>query len=334
MALLSTLKSFEKNNIESKDILEIISTVRNMSQSLNISQRESVDRFIEDVKTQYNDRSNYKFQLKELENLHLMYKEKINLLKEELDVLEEVLKDRKNSIDSLKKMGTLGISDREIVEWSKLVEQFGYEVSEFRLMLEEVGGIPRYRDIKTKEIRELEEKKIRLQENIQEIEVELSSLKETLEIIRKKFEDETSKLTKAVEEFENYFNSPETGFQIRSKVLIEDLLSDLSSLLNSTKNEWKSDMEIFDRNVSKIVEETQRILENAYKGGRIVGQFHSIEPIHKILREQEVPRIEAMISIVTMLTYIQNWLKKNTQDVSPVFNEVIKKLMEDLGDIY
>jgi len=334
LSLLSAIKNLEKKEIDPKDILAIISTVTIMSRVLNISERDAVDRFIEDIQTQYNERSNYRFQLEELENLHSVYKEKSNLLKEELDVLEEVLRDRKTSIGSLKKIETLGISDQEIAEWSKLVEQLGYDVSEFRLMLKEVGGLPGYRDVKMKELRELEGKEKRLQENIKELEVELASLKDTLFVIRKTFEEETSKVTKAVYEFYNYFNSPETGFKVRSKELIDEVASDLNNLLVSTKDEWRSDLEALDRNVSKVVEETQRILENAYKGGRIVGHFHSIEPIYKILREEEVPIIEATISIITMLTYIQNWLKKNTQEVDPVFDEVIMRLMEDLRDIY
>ena len=334
MELLSALKSFEKNEIEPNDILQIIKTVTSMSQILNISERDALDRFIEDVQTQYNERNKYKFQVTEMENLHSLYREKSTLLKEEIEVYEEVLRDRKTSIDALKKMEALGIDDQNIVEWSKLVGDIGYDVSEFRSILEEVGSLPDYRDIKTREIKKLEEKEKKLQENIQELKVELSSLKDTLSVIRESFEDEIKKVAKTVEDFDNYFNSTETGFRVHSKELIDEVVYDFQQLLLATRNEWNNDMATLDGTISKILEESQRILANAYKGGRIVGQFHSVEPIHKILREEEVPRLEATISIITMLTYIQNWLNKNTEEVDPVFQEVIKNLMEDLGDIY
>ena len=93
-------------------------------------------------------------------------------------------------------------------------------------------------------------------------------------------------------------------------------------------------MDTLNKNVEKILEETERIMENAYNGGRIVGRFHSLEPIHKILREIEVSKIEGTIGVITMLIYIQDWLKKNMSEEYAVFDKVIKDLTEDLGDIY
>ena len=87
--------------------------------------------------------------------------------------------------------------------------------------------------------------------------------------------------------------------------------------------------------MTKIVEETSRVLENAYTGGRIVGRFHALEPIHKIMREEEVPKIEGTIGVITMLTYIKMWLVKNYSDEHVrTFDVVIERLMGELGDIY
>lgn len=334
MALYSALKSFKDVDIEPEDILELIKIVTEMSQDLDLSKKEAIDRFIEDVKTQYVERNEYKFQVEELEKLQRIYQHKNTLLKEELDVLEEVLIDRRKTVEALKVVEVLDIEETEIVEWSKMLKELGYDVSEFRNMINEIGGIPEYLNIKTQEISELEEKEKQLQKNIETLENELNSLKEVTSLLHENVIEETDKIKNAIKEFDDFFNSPDTGFKTRSTEIVNDITDNLSNLLKDTKNEWTIELDTLDKNVEKILNETERIVENAYKGGRIVGRFHSLEPIHKILREEEVSKIEGTIGVITLLTYIQNWLKKNTSEDYAVFDKVIKGLTEDLGDIY
>jgi gas vesicle protein len=280
------------------------------------------------------ERNGYKFQVEELEKLQRMYQHKNTLLKEELEVLEEVLNDRKKTIEAIKRVEALDISEAEIVEWSQLLKELGYEVSEFRNMLNEVGGMPGYLEIKTREISILEDKERQLQKNIEGLEIEQTSLKEVINQLRLTVQDETDKIKNVIEDFDTFFTSPHTGFKARSTEIVKDITDNLSNLLYETRNEWSNDLDALDKNVEKIVEETERILENAYMGGRIVGRFHSLEPIYKILREKEVSKIEGTIGVITMLSYIQDWLKKNTSDEYTVFDKVITRLTEDLGDIY
>jgi hypothetical protein len=115
---------------------------------------------------------------------------------------------------------------------------------------------------------------------------------------------------------------------------VDDIVENLTTLINNTKYDWNNDLKKLDNNVKKILEETDRILENAYKGGRIVGQFHSLEPIHKILRDEQVSKTEGTIGVITMLTYIKIWLGKNYSEELDTFDKVIENLMRDLGDIY
>jgi DNA repair exonuclease SbcCD ATPase subunit len=335
LVMLSAVKSLVKANISPDDILEIVQTVIEMTQILEISEEEALNRFILDVKTQYTERSGYIFQLEELKGIHKAYREKNSMLKEQLEVLEEVLEDRKHAIESLKRLETLEIKDDELVEWGELVKELGHDISTFRTMLSTLGGIPSYLEVKTDKISELEVKEKELQASVENLEEKLKALQETLSLVRETIELETRKITEAVELFEEFFTSPETGFKVRSTRIVDDIVENLTDLLENTKKEWSLDLETLDDNVTKIVNETGRILSNAYEGGRIVGRFHALEPIHKILRDDPVPITEGTIGVITMLTYIKIWFRKNySEEHAETFDLVIERLMGDLGNIY
>ena len=334
LGMYSAIKGFEEAKISPEDVLEIIQIVTGMSQGLNISEEEAINQFVKDVKTQYTERNGYRFQIDELQKLQRLYQDKNTLLKEEVEVLEEVLDDRKEAIESLKRLDALDISNEEIVEWGELIKDLGYEVSTFRKMLSEIGGIPSYLEEKTQEVSALELKEKELRLNVNDLEKELAAIQDTLSLIRQSIEYETGKIKESVESFDNYFSSPDTGFKARSTRVVDDIVENLTTLINNTKYDWSNDLKKLDNNVKKILEETDRILENAYRGGRIVGQFHSLEPIHKILRDEQVSKTEGTIGVITMLTYIKIWLGKNYSEELDTFDKVIENLMRDLGDIY
>jgi DNA repair exonuclease SbcCD ATPase subunit len=257
------------------------------------------------------------------------------MLKEQMAVLEEVLEDRKHAVESLKRMETLEIDDEELVEWGRLFKDLEYDLSTFRTMVSKLGGLPEYAEEKTRHISALEVKENELQTNVDNLREELEAIQETLRLVREIVMAETNKITEAVEAFEDYFASPETGFKARSTRIIDDIVENLTDLLNNTRNEWSSDLEILDDNVEKVVEETSRILANAYMGGKIVGRFHALEPIHKILRDDPVSMTEGTIAVITMLTYINIWFRKNySEEHAEAFDLVIEKLMAGLGDVY
>lgn len=335
LALTSAIRRQLETGIATEDILEIVKTVTEMSHILGITQNEALNQFIIDVKTQYNERSGYVFRLDELQELHEAYQKKNSMLKEKIEVLEEVIDDRKEAIDSLKRMETLEIKDEEIVEWIKLIEYLEYDIATFRSMVSKFGGLPEYIKDKTNYVTELEAKEEELQANIDDLENKLKAIKETLSLVHKAVESETEKIRKSVEAFEEYFTSPEVGFKTRSTRIIDDIVLNLTELLTQTKQSWDVDLKVLDENVKKIMEESNRILKNAYIGGRIVGRFHAMEPIYKILREEPVPITEATIGVITMLTYIKIWLKENyNEDLAESFDLVIERLVRDLGDIY
>jgi len=335
LALVSSVKRLREAEIEPDEVLEIVETISDMADVLDLSREEAIDRFIMDIKTKYNERTNFEFQLEELKKLQQTHQEKNNLLKEQVEVLEEVLEDRKLAVDSLKRIETVGISDEELVEWGNLIKDLDYDLSIFRDAIATLGGIPAYVENKTQEIALLEAKENELKASVESLEEKLEAIQQTLVLVQKTVESETNKIKDTVEEFEEYFTSNETGFKTRSRRIFDDIVENMITLLNNTKSEWNSDLEILDENVKKIVDETDRILENAYTGGRIVGRFHALEPIHKILQEEEVPLTEGTIGVITMLTYIKIWLARNYSDEqAKIFDSVIERLTGDLGDIY
>ena len=335
LVMASTVKSLLDVKINPDDILEIVQTVTDMTQILGLSEEEALNRFIMDVKTQYKERSGYIFQLEELNRLQKAYQEKNSMLKEQMAVLEEVLEDRKHAVESIKRMETLEINDAELVEWGRLVKDLEYDLSTFRTMVSKLGGLPEYTEEKTRHISALEVKENELQASVDNLREELEAIQETLSLVREIVMAETSKITEAVETFEEYFASPETGFKARSTRIVDDIVENLTDLLNNTQREWSSDLEMLDDNVEKVVEETSRILANAYAGGRIVGRFHALEPIHKILRDDPVSITEGTIGVITMLTYIKIWFRKNySEEHTEAFDLVIQRLMAGLGDVY
>jgi hypothetical protein len=335
LVMASTVKSLLEVKINPDDILEIVQTVTDMTQILGLSEEEALNRFIMDVKTQYKERSGYIFQLEELNRLQKAYQEKNSMLKEQMAVLEEVLEDRKHAVESIKRMETLEIDDAELVEWGRLLKDLEYDLSTFRIMVSKLGGLPEYTEEKTRHISALEAKENELQASVDNLREELEAIQETLSLVREIVMAETSKITEAVETFEEYFASPETGFKARSTRIVDDIVENLTDLLNNTQREWSSDLEMLDDNVEKVVEETSRILANAYAGGRIVGRFHALEPIHKILRDDPVSITEGTIGVITMLTYIKIWFRKNySEEHTEAFDLVIQRLMAGLGDVY
>ncbi|MFA9496353.1 MAG: helix-turn-helix domain-containing protein [Candidatus Bathyarchaeota archaeon] len=335
LVMASTVKSLLEVKINPDDILEIVQTVTDMTQILGLSEEEALNRFIMDVKTQYKERSGYIFQLEELNRLQKAYQEKNSMLKEQMAVLEEVLEDRKHAVESIKRMETLEIDDAELVEWGRLLKDLEYDLSTFRTMVSKLGGLPEYTEEKTRHISALEAKENELQASVDNLREELAAIQETLSLVREIVMAETSKITEAVETFEEYFASPETGFKARSTRIVDDIVENLTDLLNNTQREWSSDLEMLDDNVEKVVEETSRILANAYAGGRIVGRFHALEPIHKILRDDPVSITEGTIGVITMLTYIKIWFRKNySEEHTEAFDLVIQRLMAGLGDVY
>ena len=335
IVMASTVKSLLEAKINPDDILEIVQTVTDMTQILGLSEEEALNRFIMDVKTQYKERSGYIFQLDELNRLQKAYHEKNSMLKEQMAVLEEVLEDRKHAVESIKRMETLEIDDAELVEWGRLLKDLEYDLSTFRTMVSKLGGLPEYTEEKTRHISALEAKENELQASVDNLREELEAIQETLSLVREIVMAETSKITEAVETFEEYFASPETGFKARSTRIVDDIVENLTDLLNNTQREWSSDLEMLDDNVEKVVEETSRILANAYAGGRIVGRFHALEPIHKILRDDPVSITEGTIGVITMLTYIKIWFRKNySEEHTEAFDLVIERLMAGLGDVY
>ena len=335
LSMVSVVKRLTEIKIKPEDILEIANTVTGISKISEITTEEALERFISDVKTQYTERSGYIFELDELKRLQQTLQDKHSLQKEQLDIIEEVIEERKETVESLQRLEALGINDNELIEWGKLVKDLDYDLSIFREGIEKLGGMPEYIQKKTEQITLLEAKEKKLQKNINTLEQKIEALQVSLDVTRETVEANVDKINNTIKTFEDYFLSPETGFKIRNTQMVNEISQNLAELLERTKNEWRSDLETLDSNVQKIVEETNRILENAYKGGRIVGRFHALEPIHKILREEQVPLTEATIGIITMLTYIKIWLARNYSDEeAKTFDPLIERLVRDLGDIY
>jgi hypothetical protein len=112
-------------------------------------------------------------------------------------------------------------------------------------------------------------------------------------------------------------------------------VANLTIILRETRKEWDEELVTLDQTVEKMLEETDRILANAYAGGRLVGRFHSLDPILKLLREEPVQKTEATIGVITMLAYIKIWLGKNyREELAESCDIVIERLTRDLGEIY
>jgi predicted nucleic acid-binding Zn-ribbon protein len=335
LKMTQSVKSLLEASIRPEDMMEITRTVTEMGETLGLDASEALDRFITDLKTHYNKRNSYMFNLGELEERHDAYEEKNSMLKERLEVLEEVLDDRKKAVESLRRMEVLGVDDRELIEWMDLLESHQYDITSFRAEVDKLGGLPKLVEEKTDNIAALEAREEELQANVEDLGLKIEAMQETLNAMRKSIESETDKIREVVEEFEEYFTSPETGFKTRSRRIVDDIIVNLTELLMETRREWNDDLEALDENVKKVVEEVDRILANAYTGGRIVGRFHALEPIYKLLREEPIPRTEATIGVITMLAYIKIWLNKHyPNEISEQCDPVIERLTRDLGDIY
>jgi len=335
LEMVTAVKSQLEVGIEPGDVLEIVNTVRGMGNVLGLNEDEAVKRFITDIKTGYNERSGFTFRVDELKEMHRVLEEKNSLLRERLEVLEEVIEDRKRAVESLRRMETLGIEDSDLIEWGELLEEHEYDVTSFRAEVVKLGGLHELMEEKSESIALLEAREKELESSTLELRRRISALQDTLESLRQAIEFETDKIKQVVNDFELYFTSPETGFKARSRRIVDDIVSNLTMILMETRREWDDDLAHIDNTVEKVVEETDRILANAYSGGRLVGRFHSLEPIHKLLREEDVPKTEATIGVITMLSYIKLWLGKNyPDDLSQSCDEVIERLTRDLGEIY
>lgn len=335
LEMSTAVKSQLEAGIEPGDILDIVNTVKDVGEVLGLDESEAINRFVTDVKTGYNERSGYTFRVDEFKEIKRALEEKNSLLRERLGVLEEVLDDRSRTVEALRRMDALGLEDSELIEWRELLEDHDYNVTSFRAEVIKLGGLHPLVEEKTGHIKELEAKETELESTVEELERKVSAVQSTLDKLRTDIESETGKIREAVEDFEKYFTSPETGFKARTRRIVDDIIANLTVILMETRQEWDEDLEHLDETVKKIVEETDRILANAYAGGRLVGKFHSLEPIMGLLREEQVPRMEATIGVITMLGYIKLWLGEHyPDDLYESCDVVIERLTRDLGDIY
>jgi hypothetical protein len=335
LKMVASINTLKDSEILPEYIMDIVDTVKNMSDNLDLTNEESVEKFILDIKTQYNDLNDYRFKLSELESKYSAYEEKFSLLKEKIDVLEEVLDDRNNSVEALRRMEILGITDLELIEWKNIIEEQYNDITLFRNEIVKLDGFSKYIEDKTENINVLEKKEKMLQDNIKDLDAEIIATSETLNSIRRTISVQTEQIQQMLDDFEDYFTSSETGFKTRSRRIFDDITENMLNLLSKTNIQWNEEMETLDNTVNKILEESNRILANAYAGGRLVGRFHALEPIHKILQEEPIPKTEATIAVITMLAYIKAWsIKYYSNEISERCDYIIELLTSDLGDIH
>lgn len=88
-------------------------------------------------------------------------------------------------------------------------------------------------------------------------------------------------------------------------------------------------------NINDIKKQSDMVLENAYKGGRIVGKFHALVPINKIISGDPLPRTEALLAIFSVMIYVREWFNSNFKlDSVKQCDLIIKSVTEDLRNVY
>ena len=212
---------------------------------------------------------------------------------------------------ALQKMNEAGVSDRDLVTWTSILQDFQMDPTELRRAIKKMGSLEKIVEEKKEKHRELEEKIAQLSKVHSQLESNLKSL--TSDTV-KQVENDLRRFDQILIKFESQFLSDETGFNAETTRILEEARDRILISLHSTETSWESRMTKFSKELDAIINEVKETRDLAYDTGKEVERFSTVNMISKVMRGEDIRKIEVIAGLHAITTNIASWALRNHEN--------------------
>jgi prefoldin subunit 5 len=291
----------------------LVECVTRIAAKHGLNNKEAIEKLASDVDSQYDEKLGFENLLVSLRAKHAQLVAEVEQIQRNLDILDANYRERHEAVESLIQLNQLGVSNNDLVSWRTILQENDVDLVSFRKGMKDLGGFNQYLDEKMKTKRELEIKITDLNTVIDELETtresHIKNMNETSLRASARVEVALLEMTGVIETFEKDFLNPDTGFEAQSKKIVETTHSNVGNLLARTENEWKQKIDQLKEDVQSIVDTVEEVKEAAFIGGREVGKFKALKPIHKIMGREKLQKIEGLMAIQSFLIFAGEFLE-------------------------
>ena len=178
--MLNAIHQLKEYSVTPDQVVYIASTINAVGAEHGLKPEKALSKLNEDLKTGYNLKLGFENSLKNLEVRWDALSEKLKLKEEELQALSGVVDARKEALEALHRLEVVGVSDTELRNWDKILEENKYDITKFRREMERLGDIEIIFDEKNMKIRDLEEREKSLEAAKEYLETQIEAEKESL----------------------------------------------------------------------------------------------------------------------------------------------------------
>lgn len=338
-SMVGSVKQLWENDLTSENIIPLLKTINSIGAEYGKTGPEALEKLTNDLSAHYGPILGFEERHDNLKRQAETLEAKLSLKKEEYNLLEKITVKKREALESYQTVTRLGVTDIEIIEWNRILEEHRYDVAEFRREIKKLDGIEALVKKKTSQIDVMDTQIDTMHRLLRMAERDTIAYRQNITNQLLEFENIISSSVKKIEDtmssVDAEFTTPDTGFQARCKWLVEETHQKIAELLSRTEVGWEESISNLDDQLRSIVIKSDRIVEKAYKGGRIVGKFHALEPINRIISGEPLPRKEALLAILSVIVFVKEWFNSNYKDdlLQPC-DVIITSITGDLRDGY
>jgi len=299
--IVAAVSELHQRGLDQEAITKIRDTVLRISTNRGLNVYEAIDEFVDTLETQFDSKVGYEFELRRLEaKVNDLYEEK-DSLEGKVERLKENYNSRKEAIDATLKLNEFGVSNEEILRWKNILQRISTDLVKFDKRMDELGGIDGYVKEKRSELVSLDKKINERQIEVDRLENITMRIETDLNVLSSDFvkqvEDQLNRASGIIDTFEREFLSPETGFQVQATKIVEETHRRLRETLHTDERAWRKSIQVLNSEIAALVSEAENIRDDAFAGGKIVGQYKHLVHYSYILIGKDVGLIEALTTM-------------------------------------
>jgi hypothetical protein len=198
--MLYSINKIKSYSLKPEQIEYIANIISSISRERGLNLKEAISTFSQDLRTSYNLKLGFDLEIETLDAKWSALDKQVKQKKEELEALTDVLDSKRTAYKSLLKFQELGISDKDIENWEKILKVNKYDIVEFRKEIEKLDGLEIIVKEKNRQILELESREKALRKDLAYIEKHIANSKKSIEEI---YEEIYKILKKELNKFKN-----------------------------------------------------------------------------------------------------------------------------------
>ena len=308
---VESLKLIEEQNLSPENTRVLTEAVAAIGTKHGLTSMESIDRFSAEVKEHLYPLLSLGDEETRRKNRVDSLNLKMNDLQRDLEIQSEVYDSRRKELDALKTLNKAGVPDKDLIIWNSILQKQDMDPTELRLNIERMGSLESIVRSKSDELRNLENKIAQLSKVHDQLESNLTSLtSNTVEEVGKNL----GRFKKILGDFEEQFLSEETGFNAETKRILNITMNRILKMLRTTEASWDKKMKDLSKQLGNVIQEVEETRDKAYKTGKEVGQYSTINMMSKLLRGESIKRNEAVASMQIIASSMESWAIYNHEN--------------------